>query len=141
MAFFGPGGLTGKSEQGLDPQIMQALLAQFPGLEGLRGQAGSQQQPRTLASLGYQWPGAQVYQGQGQNAFTLSPFEGVSGVSPESITGGLAQGTFGRSASISPLGTPAQSSSLLSLPSLQLPMAQAAAMQGGFGGGEERMKK
>ena len=136
MAFFGPGGLSGAtSTPGLDPELRKALLAQFPGLETLT--QGAQQQggpPRTLQSLGYQWPGPTLYAGQGTGAFQLSPFESASGVSPESITGGLAQGTFGKSSSQSPLGTPQQQgSSLLSLPSLSLPMAQVAATQGGYG--------
>jgi len=135
VAFFGPGGLSGAtSTPELDPQIIEALLAQFPGLQGLRGQ--QQGPPTTLQTLGYQSQGPEFFQGQGQNAFSLSPFESASGVSPESITGGLAQGTFGKSASQSPLGTPPSQPSALSLPSLQLPMAQTAAIQGGFGGGE-----
>src|SRR3990167_413468 len=136
MAFFGPGGLSGAtSTPGLDPELRKALLAQFPGLESL-GQQQGQQPPRTLQGLGYQWPGVQLYQGQGAGSFQLSPFESAGGVSPESITGGLAQGTFGKSGSQSPLGTPQQQgSSLLSLPSLSLPMAQVAATQGGYGEG------
>ena len=138
--FFGPGGLTGRSEPGLDPQLMQALLSQFPGLEGLRGQGGGQgQPPKSLGSLGYQWGGPTLYSGQGQNSFSLSPFEGAGGSSPESITAGLASGTFGKSASQqSPFGGQAfgqqSQGSLLSLPSLSLPMAQVAASQGGFSG-------
>ena len=141
MGFFGPGGLTGKSEQGLDPQLMQALISQFPGLEGLRGQTAGQQQPRSLGSLGYSWGGPTLFAGQGANSFTLSPFEGAGGVSPESITGGLAAGTFGKSASQqSPFGTQGvgqqqPQGSLLSLPSLQLPMAQVNAQQGGISDG------
>src|SRR3990167_5124533 len=136
MAFFGPGGLSGAtSTPGLDPELRKALLAQFPGLESL-GQQQGQQPPRTLQGLGYQWPGVQLYQGQGAGSFQLSPFESAGGVSPESITGGLAQGTFGKSGSQSPLGTSQQQgSSLLSLPSLSLPMAQVAATQGGYGEG------
>src|SRR3990167_3589486 len=137
MAFFGPGGLSGAtSTPGLDPELRKALLAQFPGLESL-GQQQGQQPPRTLQGLGYQWPGVQLYQGQGTGSFQLSPFESAGGVSPESITGGLAQGTFGKSGSQSPLGTSQQQgSSLLSLPSLSLPMAQVAATQGGYGEGD-----
>lgn len=136
MAFFGPGGLAGRSESGLDPQLLQALLAQFPGLQGLQGQPGGQEQPRSLMSLGYQGQGPQLFQGQGTSAFTLSPFEGAKGFGAESITGGLAQGTFGKSASQTPFGgaPAANQNALLSLPSLTLPMAQVAAAQGGYGG-------
>ncbi len=138
--FFGPGGLSNYQPTplgGLDPQLLQGLMAAFPGLAQLQSQPG-QQGAQSLASLGYQGQGPTLFQGQGVSPFTLSPFEGVSGVSPESITSGLAAGTFGKSASQSPLSnTGQQAGGLLSLPSLQLPMAQVAATQGGYGGGEE----
>ncbi len=139
MPFFGPGGLSGAMPQetsGLDPQLIQALMAQFPGLQSLTGQGG-QQPSQNLQGLGYQWAGPSLYPGQGAGAFQLSPFESAGGSAPESITGGLAQGTYGKSGTQSPVPNTGQGSSLLSLPSLSLPMAQVASMQGGYGGGEQ----
>ncbi len=146
MAFFGPGGLSGATSQpSLDPQLMKALMAQYPGLQTLTADAQrGQQEARTLGTLGYQGLGPQFYPNQGQSSFNLSPFESASGVSPESITGGLAMGTFGRSSSQTPMiGAPATAGTL-SLPSLQLPMAQVNALQGGmdtvesFGGAQQQ---
>lgn len=130
MSFFGPGSLLSGYEPsppgGLDPQLYKALMSAFPGLQGLGGQQG---QPSTLQSLGYQGMGPQFFQGQGSGSFqNLSPFEGAKGFGSESITGGLASGTLGKSQSQqAPTG-----SGLLSLPQLQLPQA-VAAQQGAYG--------
>ena len=133
MPFFGPGGLgSTKSQEGLDPQLLDALMQQFPGLSQL-GQ-GQQQQPNALQ--GYQWAGPQFFPGQGVGSLgQLSPFEGAKGFGSESITAGLALGNYGKSGSQqTPTGQAAQPFSLgqLSLPSLQLPQ-QVAAQQGGAG--------
>jgi hypothetical protein len=138
MPFFGPGGLSGsnpKPASGLDPELLDALMAQFPGLAQLGQQP---QQPSALQ--GYQWPGQTFFPGQGQQGFgNLSPFEGAKGFGSESITAGLALGNFGKSSSQqsgATAGAAAQPFSLgaLSLPSLALPQA-VAAQQGGFGEG------
>ena len=139
MPFFGPGGLSGampQSESGLDPQLIQQLMAQFPGLQGM---TQAPQQPNALQ--GYQWAGPQFFPGQGQGGFgNLSPFEGAKGFGSESITAGLALGNYGKSSSqqpSQPAGAVAQPFSLgaLSLPTFSLPQ-QVAAQQGGFGEGD-----
>lgn len=141
MPFFGPNSLSGAmpsdASGGLDPQLLQSLLAQFPGLEGMR-QAPQQQSPSALQ--GYQWPGITFVPGQGtpQSLGNLSPFEGAKGFGSESITAGLALGNYGKSSSQqSPMsGQAAQPFSLgqLSLPTLSLPQ-MVAAQQGGYGDG------
>ncbi len=130
MGFFGPGGLSsGDSGQSLNPDLVKALQAQFPSL------APQDQGAPTLQSMGYSFPGVQLYQGQGTGNFaSLSPFESAGGASPESITGGLAMGTFGKSSSQTPAGQPTQGLGSLSLPSLNLPMAQVASSQAASGG-------
>lgn len=130
MSFFGPGTLSGYSpsttSSGLDPQVVQQLVAQFPGLQSMgQGQGAGQ----SLASLGYSYPGPQLFSGQGTGSLQLSPFESAGGASPESITGGLAMGTFGKSSSQQPAGGGSAGFGNLSLPSLQLPMAQVASSQ------------
>ena len=140
MPFFGPGGLSGampQSQSGLDPQLIQQLMAQFPGLQGMSQQP---QQPNALQ--GYQWAGPQFFPGQGQGSLgNLSPFEGAKGFGSESITAGLALGNYGKSSSQSagaPAGAASQPFSLgaLSLPNFSLPQ-QVAAQQGGFGEGAD----
>lgn len=141
VGFFGPAGLSNyqpsTTQSGLSPEVVQALMQQFPAL------GGQSQQPNTLASMGYSFPGVSLYQGQGTGSFgnALSPFESAGGSSPESITGALATGSLGKSASQSPAGGGGGGFGNLSLPSLQLPMAQVAASQaasadqgGGLGG-------
>lgn len=135
MSFFGPGTLSGyqpsTTDSGLSPEVVQALMKQFPSLA-----QGQQTAPTTLATLGYQSPGVQLFSGQGTGSFgnALSPFEGAGGVSPESITGGLAMGSFGKSSSQQPVGGGTFGN--LSLPSLSLPMAQVASAQASAAGNE-----
>src|SRR3990167_6779032 len=112
--------------------MVKALVAQFPALQSM-GQGQQAQQPNALQ--GYTWPGVTFFQGQGQAPFSnLSPFEGAKGSGAESITGGLALGTYGKSSSQQPAGGAQQPFTLgqLNLPSLQLP--QAVASQQGAGG-------
>jgi hypothetical protein len=84
---------------GSNDPITQAILSRFPQLRSQPSSGGN-------ALQGYQWSGTDFGQGQG-GIGSVSMFEGAKGGQSESITGGLALGTLGKSSSqVAPGGAP-----------------------------------